>query len=178
MKNVAYLSFEINNTCNLAGVHRTKCPAGHPMRYKNSASRKPIDTATIIRFWEWATFVKNFTGVVNWNLYNEPTLALADIRTCMSIMRSKQPGQKFLLITNSDTELNDVDQVLRTKYGKDGGLTLLDDRMKVESGDGVFKGPGSCQRGLGFEVAIDYPAGAGVAHRFADYPMSPRCCEP
>jgi hypothetical protein len=156
MENVAYISFEINNTCNLAEVHQSKCPIRHPLRYRHSAGRKPLDTDTIIRFWEWARFTRKFNGVVNWNLYNEPTHAIDDIRKCMSVMRSRHPGQKFLLITNSNKPLEDVDQVLRTQYGSGGGLQLLDDRMKVESGDGAYTGPGCCRRGLGFEVAIDY----------------------
>lgn len=156
MEDVAYLSFEINNTCNLGDVHRSKCPIRHPSRYKRSVGRKPIDVEMIIRFWEWARFARNFQGVVNWNLYNEPTLAIGDIRKCMALMRARCPGQKFMLITNSNTVLDDVDQVLRTQYGADGGLKLLDDRLKVESGDGAFQGPGCCRRGLGFEVAIDY----------------------
>lgn len=156
MRHVAYLSFEVNNTCNLADAHCSKCPIRHPMRYRRSVERRPIHPDLIIRFWEWARFTKHFDGVVNWNLYNEPSLAIDAIRTCMAAMRSRHPGQRFLIITNSNKPFDDADQVLRTQYGKDGGLHLLDDRMKAESGDGNYQGPGCCHRGLGFEVVIDH----------------------
>lgn len=156
MEDVRYLSFEINNQCNLAGVHSSKCPIAHPLRYRNSPGRQPLEVDLIVQFWEWARFTRNFRGVVNWNLYNEPTLAIAEIRHCMARMRTRCPDQKFMVITNSSMALEDVDQVLRSGYGKDGGLHLLDRRLEVECGEGPYHGPGCCLRGQGFEVVVDY----------------------
>jgi hypothetical protein len=151
-----YLSFEINNDCNMRHLH-TKCPINSPERYKFGSQDRPIDDGTIIDFWKWCRFIKEFRGIVFFHMYNEPTLVIDRAYRLMEIMKSYDRYQPFSLITNNHGEYHGFDMYKVTDYA---GGAELDDRILTNSGEGKpysdMPRSGICGRGKGWEIPIDY----------------------
>jgi hypothetical protein len=110
----------------------------------------------ILNFWEWCG-TKEFSGIVLWNSYNEPTLALSRIRRLMQQMRQVDHGQPFQITTNSRPDVEGFDIVAFTDYA---GGAQLDNRIATATGEGLpyadMPPIGRCGRGLAWEVLIDF----------------------
>ena len=158
MKVMAYLTFEVNRTCDMIDVHKDKCPIAHKDRYLYSDSDTAITDTLVLNFYHWLHTVRKFDGVVGWTLYNEPTLVLNRIRYMMAHMKRMRPEQRFRLTTNKP-DVPGFDEYCFSNYGKGNGAQL-DNRMFIDTGDGKpygeVKPRGRCRRGMGWEVIIDY----------------------
>lgn len=154
-----YLSFEVNNTCNLADVH-SKCPINHPERYLYGNKDNVLSEDAVVGFWKWCRFEKDFRGIVMWHSYNEPTLVLDKIYTIMGRIKYIDPGQPFQLITNSPVEIPEFDLYKYTVYPD----KELDDRILSATGEGksypemlkINRRTGWCRRRFGWEMIVDY----------------------
>jgi hypothetical protein len=154
-----YLSFEINRDCDLAAAHWGRCPNSHPHRYINSKSTEPLTDKMVIGFYRWCKEKHNFRGIVNWNGYNEPSLAWEHISDLMRQMRMIDPVQPFQIVTNNLTmDFPGVDIVTRSYYAQEP--LPLDNRVQAIYGEGLpyeqAYSWGQCARGQGWEIVIDY----------------------
>jgi hypothetical protein len=151
-----YLSFEINNTCNMAELHKGQCPINHPERYKFSTSKKSITTSDVMMVWGWAR-KHGFRGLVQFHMYNEPLLVLPQMSDLIRRMRTIDPRQPFQLTTNFHTTPKGFDIINISDYA--GGVQL-DQRILTNEREGKsyseMPKKGLCGRGRGWEVIIDY----------------------
>lgn len=163
-----YLTFEISTSCDMAHLH-SRCPIGHPERYLFGQKSRPLSDVDILRFWRWCRMERDFRGIVMWHSYNEPTLHIYRIRQLMWAIRSVDPGQPFLLITNvkpGDPKADGFDMVKFSDYDDaNPGFSRtvngeLDARIDNRTGDGLpytqVQPSGWCGRGWGWELLIDH----------------------
>lgn len=160
MNIIRYLSFEVGRDCNLAEIHKDKCPIAHPERYLFSKSKVEITDDLVVDFWKWCRYEKNFRGIILWHGYLEPTMHIARIRKLMKMIKYYDPFQPFQITTNTmNMLLTDFDIVKRSDYGPGGGLEKLDNRIANARGEGLpyaeMSPKGRCGRGLGWEIPID-----------------------
>lgn len=159
MKDVRYLTFEVNDTCNMDVIH-PKCPINDPERYRFGSVDRDLTDDVIVQFWSWAD-VMGFRGIVLWHLYNEPTLALPRIEALMARIKRLAPEQRFHLWTNSHqaVKLVGFNHVQLTNY-HDVRPDDLDNRRASTRGEGrsydAMPSSGFCGRGYGWEVIIDH----------------------
>jgi len=93
MQKLRYLAFEINNNCQLTGVHK-ECPRNAD-RFCNSRSSEPITVSDIASFYRFCA-VRGFGGLVNLHYYNDP---LCTKERMLDIMEDL-PEANFSLWTN------------------------------------------------------------------------------
>lgn len=152
-----YLTFEVNDTCNMAHVH-PKCPVSDEERYKFGDRSHVLTNDDIVEFWWWCRR-RGFTGSVLWHLYNEPTLVLERIRALQLAMHNIVPDQHFHIWTNSPVRLVGFHHVQHTNYAV-VRPDDLDNRRASTSGEGRpyadMQPSGRCGRSFGWEVIIDY----------------------
>lgn len=158
MQQVQYLTFEINNTCNLTELH-PKCPINDSERYSFGDVSQSLKDSSIVEFWLWCRS-KGFNGIILWHLYNEPTLVIDRIISLMKKMQKLEPSQRFHLWTNNHQKFEDFNHVQLTNYNK-VRPDELDDRRKSAQGEGrgylVAEPQGYCIRGsLAWELIIDF----------------------
>ena len=151
-----YLTFELGRACPFALTH-TKCPIGHPERYRFGQQTQALSDDLIFRFWHWARYDRDFRGIIMWHAYNEPYLQLARIRELMVTIKSYDSGQPFQLFTAIRPDVPGFDLIKFTDY--DAGKEL-DDRILSAAGEGkpyeAMQPAGWCGRGWGWELLIDY----------------------
>jgi hypothetical protein len=140
-------------------AHEGRCPNLHPERFKFSSSEVSLTDEVILKFYIWCKRVHHFRGIVNWNGYNEPSLAWDRISGLICKMREIDSNQPIQIVTNSQTfQFPGVDIVTRSYYG---GPTLpLDNRIASIRGEGKpyeqSYRQGRCIRGMGWEIVIDH----------------------
>jgi len=118
LRNLSYLSFEINDLCNLTDQH-PQCPRNAD-RFANSSSQTPIGIDDIVNFFRFCKGL-GFNGLVNLHYYNEPLCT----KDKMLEIISRLPEANFSLWTNGlllsgdyrkNTFLNAFEDVMITVY--------------------------------------------------------------
>jgi hypothetical protein len=115
LRNVKYLSFEINDICNLTDQH-PQCPR-NSKRFENSESEQPITVDDIVKFYRYCADTHGFKGLVNFHYYNEPLCTKEKIIEIID----RLPDARFSLWTNG--------LLLSGDYRKNVFLKAFDDVM-------------------------------------------------
>ncbi len=170
LKNLAVLSFEIGNDCNLKHEHHDKCPINHRI-YRNKNYELSIEK--ILKCIDEAVTL-GFNGHIAFHYYNEPLLYKDKIETIINLRKER----KYLLITNGllldrNVDNNSIielfDRVYITCYNSNDMCFFkgiknkyanvkifdweLDDRVQIYTSE--YKNLLGCKRPQ-FELPIDY----------------------
>lgn len=151
------LNFELGRDCNLGHLH-AKCPNRHPERYAMFDRSRELDDDTIVRCAADAYSRHNFTGLVGWHYYCEPTLQADRMLRLMDAIKAMAPTARFILWSNgtmqqSESVLDRFAIVRITDYSSDPiGAKALDDRLH----DRPAKGDAPCLRVFTEFVLDDY----------------------
>lgn len=130
-----FLIFELGNKCNLGHKHK-KCPNSLGLqRYAGLDLSKELDDATIVRCAIDAYLKYNFTGLIGWHYYNEPTLEWDRMLGVMRMINERVPQARYVLWTNGLRNLTTEDKshfalIAQSDYSQDPDGTQLDNRME------------------------------------------------